>query len=410
MIARMAWRNLWRNRRRTIITLVSIAFGFLLALTFTSLSDGSYGQMIDTAARMGTGHVTIEPQGYRDKPGHDLVVRDTGQLADEVRAMPGIENATIRIVGQAMAATSADSTGAGIIALDPESEQGVFFLLNHVVEGQQLASREEKKVLIGKGMARRLDLNLGKKLVLTTTDKTGEIVSGLVRVAGIFSTGVDEADKYIIIVPIDYMRVLLGYSKNEATQIAVYLNDRRDAEEKSHALALLAAAYNGTALPWSVMMPDVAGVILMDSTGNYFLQVFIFLLVGAGILNTVLMGVMERLREFGIMLAVGMSPGKLWRMIMTETFWLAVVGLLVSSVLSVPVYWYLHKYGIDISVWLGEDQVYGGVLFDPLMKAEFYLDHAILIFSGVFILILAAGLYPAFLAARTRPVETIKIL
>jgi ABC-type lipoprotein release transport system permease subunit len=410
MIIRIAWRNLWRNSRRTIITLISIAFGFLLAITFTSLSDGSYGKLIDTAAKMGSGHITIEPIGYREKPGNDLTVTDTYTIAKKIKTMPGITNATVRIVGQAMMATAADSAGVGFVGLDPNTEQGIFFLLDHIKKGSSFASSNEKTVLIGSSMAKMLEVDVRKKMVITTTDKNGEVVSGLVRVAGIFETGVDEVDKYVVIVPIDYMRGLLGYKDHEATQVAIYLKNRRAAERMSKNLSPLAHPHGGVALPWSETMPDVAGLILMDKTGNYIFQIIIFLLIGAGILNTVLMSVMERLREFGVMIAVGMTPRRIWSMVISEAVLLAIVGLIVGAFVSIPVYWYLSTHGIDIRIWLSEKQVYGGVIMEPIMRATFYLDHFLFIFGGVFVLIIFAGLYPAFFAARTRPAKTLKTL
>ena len=410
MIARMAWRNLWRNRRRTIITLVSIAFGFLLSVTFTTLSDGSYGDLIDSAAHMGAGHVTIAPVGYQDKPGADKVLTRPGAMAQDVKGRDGVAATTVRIVGQAMVATAVNASPAGFIAIDPGAEQGIFFILDHIVKGAAPPSPEAGKVLIGAIMARRLELKIGRKLVLTTTDRHGEVVSGLLKVSGIFSTGVDEIDQYMVIVPIDFMRPLLGYTHGEANQVAVFLEDRGAAPTMSGKLAPLAAGHGGTALTWSEMMPDVAGVITTDKIGNYFFQVIVFLLVGAGILNTVLMGVMERMREFGLMLSLGMAPRRVWTMIMMEACWLAVVGLLVGAVISIPVYGYLHIVGIDFSEMLKEKQVAGGVLLNTFVRAEFQVRHAAIIFGGVFAMILAAGCYPAFMAAHTSPVKTMKTL
>lgn len=393
---RMAFRNILRAKRRSLITVLAMAFALGIMVVYSSLMDGMIRDMEKNAVMLEMGHIQTHAKGYRDSPSIYKRIKAPEDLVATL-GKAGFK-ASYKLFASGLAARGNSSAGVLLRGVAPALEEQTTRLPHHL----------EQKVLIGCGMAKRLEVKLGKKLVLTTTDKNGDVISGLVRVAGIFATGVDEADKYMIILPIDYMRKLLGYGEDEATQVTVYLSDRRKAEVVSQKLSSLSASHGGVALPWSEMMPDVAGVILMDSIGNYFFQVFVFLLVGAGILNTVLMGVMERMREFGVMLAVGMSPGRLWRMIMTETFWLAVVGLLVGAVVSVPVYWFLHNYGIDTSAWLGKGQVYGGVLFDPLMKAEFYLDHVLLIFSGVFLLIIAAGIYPAFIAAKTRPVETIK--
>ncbi|MEN6475697.1 MAG: FtsX-like permease family protein [Syntrophaceae bacterium] len=406
----MAWRNLWRNRRRTLITLVAIAFGFLLSVSFTVFSDGYYGQMIDAAARMGAGNLTLQPLGYQTKPEAGKVIADTPVLIRTVLKTAHVRFAAERVISQGMAGTAVDTTGAGILGIDPAAEGRRLFILDHVVQGSGLTSTSGSQALVGSLMARQLELKIGRKFVITTTDRHGNVVSGLLKVCGVFTTGVDEVDRSIIVAPIDYLRALVGYAPSEATQVAVFLDSARHTDAVCASLSLAARAHRAEALSWQVMMPDLAGLITLDKAGNYFFQTFIFLLIMAGILDTVLMGVMERLREFGVMLAVGMTPGRVWSLIMLETFWLGVVGLIVGALVSIPVYWYLHSFGVDLSPLMQEKQVAGGVVLDLFIRARFQAGHIANIFGGVFALILVAGLYPAFLAARTRPVETMKII
>lgn len=410
MLLRMAWRNLWRNRRRTLITLAAIAFGILMNTSFTFISDGYYGQLIDAAARMGAGNLTIQAQGYQVKPEVGKVITDTPALVQKVLRSEYVEAASQRIISQGMAGTAADSTGAGIVGIDPAAEGMRPFILDHIVEGSNLTSAADRQVLIGRLMAKQLELKIGKKLVITTTDRGGNVVSGLVKVRGIFATGVEEVDRYVIVAPIDYLRGIVGYGPGEATQVAVFLDSAHHTDTVTARLSSSAEVHQAEALSWQQMMPDLAGIIMLDKSGNYFFQAFVFLLIMAGILDTVLMGVMERMREFGVMLAVGLSPWRVASLIMLETVWLGVIGLIIGALLSIPAYWYLSTMGIDLRSLMQENQVAGGVVFDLWMRARFRLDHMIALFSGMFVLILAAGVYPAFLAARTKPVETMKII
>jgi len=409
MIMKMAWRNLWRNKRRTIITLVSIAFGFLLSITFVSIGDGSYAKMINDAVKMGGGHVTIEPVGYRDKPALDLVVTKSDKLVEKLNAIPGVKNTATRIIGQAMVATAADSAGGGFIAIDPEKENNSFFFFKHLKSGKPFENSTKNKIIIGQKMADQLEVKVGKKLVLTTTSKSGEVVSGLYRVGGIFETGIMETDKFMVILPIDSIRKLLGYNKNDSSQIAVYLDEQREADYMAKHLSSLVTPHNAVSLPWPKIMTELAGAIQMDSVGNYVFQCFLFLLIGAGILNTVLMGVLERMKEFGVMVAIGMTPGRLVKMIMTENLFLAIIGLIVGGCVSLPVYYYFNTVGLDMSSFMSEDMSVSGVMFDPLIKAKLYWDRVLWIFGGVFALIMTTGLYPSFVATKTRPVDTLKI-
>ena len=409
MILKLAWRNLWRNKRRTIITTLSIAFGFLLTIVFTSLSDGSYGRMIDIAANMGSGHITVEPALYRDHPGTDKVLSNTGELMKKLTLFKGVTACRERIIGQGMAATAIDSTGMGFVAFDPETENDTMFFLKHMKEGRALP-KDGAYALIGSLMAKQLELRPGKKMVITATDKHGQVINFLVKVSGIFSTGVSEADGNLVVMPIGFVRSQLGYNPGESSHVAVFIKQRWDSEIIAGKMMGMAKNYGGVSLPWSVLMPDFSGYMALDQASSVIFQCFIFLVIAAGILNTILMGVTERMREFGIMISMGMTPGKIISLIMAEAFWLAVVGLIAGFILTAPVYWYMHVYGIDFSPFMtAGDNTVGGVLFEPLVKAAIIPRHLRNIVGAILILIMTTGLYPAFLAAKTNPVETIKI-
>lgn len=410
MLLKLAWRNLWRTKRRTVITLISIAFGLLLSITFTSLSHGSYRGYIDSAARMGAGHVTVEPEDFRDNPSADKSLTDAKELAEKIRNTEGIRSATVRIVGQAMAATASDSAGVAFFAIDPGSEKGILFMLDHIKKGSLFEANDKRGALIGKNLAEQLEVKIGSKMVVTTTDKQGEIVSNLAKVRGIFETGIDQVDRFTMVLPIESVRKLLGYDKGEATQIAVFLDNRREAGDQAEGLRPLAAGHGGVVLPWFEQMPEVSGMISMDKNSNYIFQIFVFLLIGAGILNTILMGVLERMREMGIMLATGISPGRLFALVMLESFWLGLVGLVAGLIVSAPVYWYLHTVGLDFTAYIAENTSFSGAVFDPIVKCMLYWDHLAVIVSGVFVLVLLSGVYPAFVATRISPIKALKTM
>lgn len=410
MILKLAWRNLWRNKRRTLITIVSISFGFMLTIVFTALSDGSYGRMIDIAAEMGSGHITVEPTEYRDHPGSDKVISNTKELMEKLALFKGVTALMERVVGQGMASSAADSTGMGYIAIDTGKENDNMYFFKHIKAGSSLP-QEGAYALVGALMAKQLDLRPGKKLVITTTDRHGQVVNFLVKVSGIFSTGVNEADNNLVVMPIGFVRSQIGYNSGESSHVAVYVKQRWDSEAIAKKMMPLTKKYGGVSLPWSVLMPDFSGWIKMDMTSSVIFQVFLFLVIAAGILNTILMGVTERMREFGIMISMGMTPGKIIGLIMAEAFWLALAGLAAGFIITTPVYWYLQVYGIDFSAFLTPgDNTVGGVLFEPLLKAAIIPMHLVNIVLAILALIMTTGLYPAFLAARTNPVDTIKII
>jgi ABC-type lipoprotein release transport system permease subunit len=414
-VNKLAWRNLFRRKRRTFITAFSIGFGVMLSVTFTGTGDYSYTKMIDLGASMGMGHVTIEPAGYNLKPTLDKRLKQTEALRKQVLAMSEVTDAMRRISGQAMFASANKSIGGAFIAIDPSMETAANnLLIRSLVEGKIFESDTRRGIVIGSKLAKKLNLRIGKKIVYTTTDVSGEIVSDIARVTGIFTTGISMVDGAMALLAIADVQKTLGYSENEATLIAMIIKDQRHAEDIRDEIAAairLQPQYGQTAvLSWKQAQPDLAGVITMDKSMNYISQFLIGLLIAAGILNTMLMSVLERTREFGVMMAVGMSPRLLFRLVIVESFWLAVLGLILGVIITAPWYYYLYNTGIDLSGAFGNDFSYGGVLIDPVFKARLFNESIVAILASVFTLAMCAGAYPAWRAGRVPPVDSLKTI
>lgn len=383
----------------------------MLAVTFTGSGDYTYTNMIDTGASMGMGHVTVEPAGYHLKPTLDKRLSGVGILREKIVALDGVVDATIRITGQAMFASARKSVGGAFIAVDPalESEQNNL-LLRSMVNGSLFSDRGGRGIVIGSRLAKKLQVNIGNKVVYTTTDAEGEIVSNIARVTGIFTTGESTIDGIMALLPISTMQETLSYASDEATVIAVVIKDQRHAEAMRDEIAATFGVNESEVLTWKKSQPDLAAVIAFDKAANYISQLLVGLLIAVGILNTMLMSVLERTREFGIMMAVGMSPKVLFRLVMVESFWLSVVGLILGIIITTPWYYFLYHYGIDFSGAFGNDFSYGGVLVDPVFKARLFKESIIAILATLFVLALLAGLYPAWRAGRVPPVESLKTI
>jgi ABC-type lipoprotein release transport system permease subunit len=405
----MAWRNLWRNRRRTLITVSSLAFGVMTAVVFTGLTDQSLGDAIDLAARMANGHVTIQHPAYRDSPSLERTVDGSPAARARLTIDRDVVKVVPRISGQLVAATANDSFGAGFIALDPKLDDAASFApLGQIVAGRLFS--DDHGIVLGKVLAQNLGATVGKKVVYTLTDKHGEIVSGLGRVSGILATGSPSADAALCLLPIGAVRTLVGYGPDEATQLAVYLRDQRVAPEAAHRLSRLVPP-GAAALDWAEVNPDLAGFVTVKIIGSEVIEVFVVLLIAAGIFNTLFVSVMERLREFGILLAIGFSPGRLFRLVIWESSWLALVGLAVGAVVTAPLYWYLHAHGIDMTARMGGKRVeIAGAMMSMVIRATVYPDHAVIIAVAIVAVTLLSGLYPAWRAARVQPVDAIKLV
>ena len=410
-LATMAWRNIWRNRRRTLITGFGIVFGVFLAVLMTGIGDATYGQMIDHAARMGGGHVVAQHPEYQELPTLKKTVADAGAMEAAAAELPHVTGTTTRITGAAMLATAKNSRGTMFIAIDPQRETPqTFGLLDAQWEGEPLMAADQKKaVVLGAGMAENLGVTLGSKVVYTVTDRHGEIVSGLVRVVGIVTTGAPSLDASLCLLPIDVMRKSLGYEPQESTMVAVYVNDHR--QSAATAAALRAKVPAGVAvLPWNEAQPDLAGFIAMKEGGAVVFEVIIMVLLAAGIFNTIFVSVMERLREFGIMSAIGFTSRQLFTLVMWESIWLSVVGLLGSVLAIAGPYYHLSTQGIDYSQMVGDGAEVAGVAMDPILYVRIHPESALVIVAAVVLATLVSGLYPAWRAGRANPADAIRVV
>jgi len=405
----LAWRNLLRHKRRTLITCLSVAFGVLLSVTFTGSGDYSYTSLINTSTTMGFGHLTIEPQGYNDTPSLSMRVLQTDAIADQIQEVSNVQATYVRIMGQAMFAAGAKSVGGMFLAIDPDKENTEHnFFLNAINQGSLFTESDGRGVVIGAKMAEKLNLRLGKKLIYTMTDKDGEIISEISRVKGIFATGDDTIDSTIVLLPIDRVRAALRYENDAASLIAVFISDQRNAKHMQQVINKTLHKPELEVMTWEQTQADLAGLIAIDRASNYLMQFLVGLLIAAGIVNTMLMSVLERTREFGMMMAVGMSPRQVVRMILIESFWIGIVGLILGIIITAPWYIYMSHNGIDLSILIGNDYSAGGVLVDPVMKLRLFKESAFVILASVFLLAIAAGLYPAWKAGRIPPVASIR--
>ncbi len=407
----MAWRNLWRRRRRTLITISSIAFGTFLAVLFTAIQDRNFADMIDLAARMTGGHVTLQHPEFQEKPTPSRSLRDTDRLAALALEDEEVVRVVTRIMGFAMLSTAGANHGGGFIAFDPEAEdEGTLSIVEGLEQGEIFATSRDRGIILGTRLARNLGAEMGKKVVYTLTDKDGQIVSGLARVTGVVRTGAPSVDAGLCLLPIDAIRDVLGYAPDEALQVAVFIDDQRKSGEVARRLQERVGP-EVAALTWDRIQPDLAGFIAMKVGGAIFMEVLIGIIVAAGIFNTLFVSVMERLREFGVMMAIGFSPGSLFRLVMLESFWLGLVGLGAGAVLTVGPYLYLQSKGLDMSAMVGgEGAEVAGVALSPIMRVGIFPEHAVLIAVAVFAATMLSGLYPAWRAGRVAPVETIKLV
>jgi ABC-type lipoprotein release transport system permease subunit len=315
------------------------------------------------------------------------------------------------------------------VGIDPTAEDSTTLaVMNAFSSGSMFPSADGDGIVLGSRLAENLGVTLGKKLVYNLTDKDGEIVAGLAHVSGIVHTGAPGVDGGLALLPLARLRRTLGYAPDEATQVAVFITDQRRSDDVAARLgqALRAAVGSGSgadavgaadnpavpaALPWHEAQRELAGFIAMKVGGANFMKMLIAVLIAAGIFNTLFVSVTERMREFGIMLAIGYSPGDIHLLVMAESLWLGLVGLGVGALLTAWPYFWLNTHGIDMSMMVGEGGAeIAGVAVPSVMKVGIFPGNAVFIAVAALVATLAAGFYPAWKAGRVAPVETIRLV
>ncbi|MEE8434049.1 MAG: FtsX-like permease family protein [bacterium] len=409
----LAWRNLWRNRRRTLITVSTIAIGFALGVISIGLGDGGHNQMIRNGIRMGAGHLTIQPEGYLAEPSNGLFLPH----GEDIAAHPALAAADARIAPriflQVLAATAHNSSGVGLQGIDPARDPLAEDLRGSLVKGRWPKPSERNGVVVGKKLAKKLKLRVGSKLVLMAGGDDGAVTNRLARVRGIFDSGLAQLDEFLVLSGLEFARQLLpgyrpGSDGRAVTRLAIFL---RDPDRLPALMAELKAQPPppGAAVhDWWEMMPELVNFIILDDAGNYVFLSILLVLVVFGIVNTILMAVLERTREFGLVRALGLRPGHLVALVLLETMLLALVALAAGWALGGAAHAYLALVGLDLSSFSQEALTTAGVMMDPVMKSELSLGRVLLLSGVAFGTTMASGCYPAIKAARVPPVAALR--
>lgn len=403
---KIGWRNLWRNRRRTGIQLAVIIGSMFLALFFNNFSNGLYVNMIDGGVRSGSGHIGLYHERYLD----DRQVSDTVNaeaLMERLEKDPDVVAVYPRLHVPGLLRSSRDSRPAGALGLDFAREAAHNSLLDPelIVEGSLPTG--PNSLLIGETLARELKVKVGKKVVWMAQDANGEIASKLFRVSGILRTNVKAIDAGTVMASREAMAQLFG-REGSAHEVAVMLEAPGKVEEVLPRLQELAAKTGSTgAHRWQDAMPNLSTIIEIGNAKQQSIVVILFVLVAFGTLNTMLMSVMERTREFGMIRALGVSKGAIRLMILAEGFVLGLIGSILGTAAAFLLDLRTSTAGIDLSA-MYRDMDMGGIAFDYVIRTVWDWRLAFMLSAGMIVLSVVASLYPARWALRIRPADAIR--
>ncbi|WP_029910584.1 ABC transporter permease [Pelobacter seleniigenes] len=403
----LAWKNLWRNRRRTLITLAALSLSLMLIEAAHNLSFGVYRTMIDSGVRAGSGHLTIYRQGYLAARDEKLSF-DPDSLADTITGFDGVAAVLPRLYLPALAQSSRESRGVLLTGIDPRVERRINPFLKKLPDAQMLTSLNGREAILGSRLLKELQLKPGNKFVVTLQHRSGDLVSEMFRVHGVVETGIKNVDSTLLLVGRERAAALAGIG-HEIHELAIILNNP-DAEATVYPrLQALISQFPGLeAVSWERAMPNLFNAIRLDYASQKFIFVIMLLIVTIGVVNTLLMSVMERFHEFGIILAVGASAMRLRTLVLFEALLLGVISMLFGSILGSLATWYLQDVGIDMRSFIDQSLEFGGVVFDPVLRAQWDLTWMFQVAVYLLFLTLGAALYPAIKAGRINPVDAMR--
>jgi ABC-type lipoprotein release transport system permease subunit len=396
-LPKIAWRNLWRSRRRTLIALCATATGTAACIVTVSLVDGWYDELVSAATRHELGHLQVHAAGY-------LPDRSIG-----ITLPPGVEggvyslkrmHAAPRVVASALAGAGDRSATVRILGIDPVREASVTGMATTVESGHVLGDVAAGEVVLGWRLARALGVADGGEVVLLTEADDGFPGEGVFRVAGISRTGDDAADRGRVLMHIDDARRLLAL-EGRTHEIALLTSDAGASREVADRLSLTLGPECEVAA-WQELSPVIWGTVRLADAAVCIVLAIVFGLAGLGIANTVMMSVIQRRREFGLLMALGMGPARVVALVVLETGFLALLASMVGAALGLAIAGHMQVHGWDLSgVVSGVAQ--GGVTIGPVVHARISASRLALTLAVLGIVAVAASVGPAIRAARLDP-------
>ncbi len=405
LILRMAWRNIWRHKRRTWLTATAMIFSNVLLVFMIALQFGSYDMMIDNTLKMFSGHLQVQAQGYQDNPKLRTSIPEIRSLAERLReALPDARIAP-RAAGFALASSEQRSFGIEVIGVEPASEPGVSTIPGMIVQGRYLNDTDAEAIVVGAAMARNLKVGVGDELTLLGSGRDGSFAAGIVNVVGIFDSGSSDMDRALAEVPLPWFQDTFAM-RGHGNSIAIAVGELTDVDPAGAAAAEAVAGQAGLAvLDWNALHPGLKQAIQADLSSAWFMYSVLVVLVGFSVLNTQLMSVLERTREFGVITSLGVRPGRLASLVMQETALMALIGLAIGLFLGWLVTLYFHGKGFSYPGMeeLAERFNLPGKMYPSITFLSMLLGPAV-----VFLFCLLASIYPALRLFRLRPVDAMR--
>jgi ABC-type lipoprotein release transport system permease subunit len=403
MLVKLAWRNIWRNKRRTLITLASIFFAVILSTLMMSLKEGTYNKMIDSMIGSFMGFAQVQDADYfEDKHlDHSIIWNDTlEQILNSDRNVTGYSP---RLESFALAASDQVTKGVMVVGIHPDNEKVSASLHEHVVEGEYLFE-EDKKVLLGNGLADFLKVGINDTIILLGQGYHGTNAVGMYPVKGIVKFGSPELSKLLLFLPAQAAQWLFG-AENMYTSVVLQLSNSNRSKQITKALSgKLDGNYN--LLTWEELAPELKNMIETDRVEGYVFMFILYMVIAFGIFGTMIMMIKERMHEFGVMVAVGMKRLRLATIVWLEVIFISIIGAILGVIGAFPVCSYFYLYPIQFGEELGEMiEDYGmEAVLQSSIEPSIFIQQAIVIF----LVACVVALFPFFRLMSLQAIDAMR--
>jgi ABC-type lipoprotein release transport system permease subunit len=403
MYFQLGWRNIWRNPRRTTVIMLAVIIGVWSMIFLGALTRGMLEDMLKNGIATLTGHIQIHQRGYREDPAIDNSITDFNTVKSVVeRLLPPGTRWTPRVRVNAIASNARHSDGVTLVGIDPEQEAKVSFIGHAVTQGRYLTPDEPNGIVVGRALVEKFETELGRRLVLMSQDTGGEIASRAFRIVGIFRAEMEATEKQFAFVSMSAAQRMLKL-EGGISEVSIILRDQGEAVRVTKALEeALPSTYEVHS--WRDLLPLLAAYLRLFDGFMWLWYLVVFIAMGFGIVNTMLMAVFERIREFGLLKALGMRPWWIVKGVLAESFFLLVLGMAIGNTLGLLSVFVLSGTGIDLTALAAGAEFFGmtRVIYPALSGKDVAMANMM-----VFLLGLLVSVYPAVKAARFTPVEAL---
>jgi len=401
---KLAWRNIWRNKRRTLITAASIFFAIFFALIMRGFQLGSYSNMIENAVKLYSGHIQIHDNGYSDNRSINNTLKVNEELMSKLKSNKNIEQIVPRLESFALGSSGPKTKGVLVMGIDPQKQDEMSNLSEKIIEGSYLKSGEPGAI-VGKKLAKYLKLGVNDTLVLLSQGYHGTTAAGKYTIKGIIEIPKPDLDNKMVYLPLSTSQQMY-YAYGRLTTLSLILNDNDKLIETVNQLKTKLPEGKYEVKSWREIMPELVQQIESDNASGWLMLLILYLIILFGVFGTVMMMVAERRREFGVMIAVGMHKFKLAIIVTLEMMFIGLLGLLGGIVGSLPIIYYYHINPVRLTGELAKTMESYGI--EPVMPLAWQIDYYGNQTLIVAIIVIIAVLYPIYSITRIKAVKAIR--